>query len=67
MQTPSRTVEPQTPMVPLERRMDAAYERELIRAQEGVRPERPQITGLGRVVLEMEQHNKNIRSIQNEI
>tara|TARA_Y100001937_G_scaffold78419_1_gene106352 strand:+ start:5786 stop:7654 length:1869 start_codon:yes stop_codon:yes gene_type:complete len=67
MQTPSRTVEPQTPMVPLERRMDAAYERELIRAQEGVRPERPQITGLGRVVLEMEQLNKNIRSIQNEI
>tara|TARA_Y100001972_G_scaffold69845_1_gene85085 strand:+ start:5823 stop:7652 length:1830 start_codon:yes stop_codon:yes gene_type:complete len=54
-------------MVPLERRMDAAYERELIRAQEGVRPERPQITGLGRVVLEMEQLNKNIRSIQNEI
>tara|TARA_Y100001938_G_scaffold60569_1_gene84363 strand:- start:16167 stop:17975 length:1809 start_codon:yes stop_codon:yes gene_type:complete len=47
--------------------MDAAYERELIRAQEGVRPERPQITGLGRVVLEMEQLNKNIRSIQNEI
>ncbi|MBJ64783.1 MAG: hypothetical protein CMB55_08335 [Euryarchaeota archaeon] len=67
MQTPSRTVEPQTPMVPLERRMDAAYERELIRAQEGVRPERPQITGLGRVVLEMEQLNKNMRSIQNEI
>ena len=67
MQTPSRTVEPQTPMVPLERRMDAAYERELIRAQESVRPERPQITGLGRVVLEMEQLNKNMRSIQNEI
>ena len=67
MQTPSRTVEPQTPMVPLERRMDAAYERELIRAQESVRPERPQLTGLGRIVLEMEQLNKNIRSIQNEI
>ena len=67
MQTPSRTVEPQTPMVPLERRMDAAYERELVRAQESVKPERPRITGLGRVVLEMEQLNKNMRVIQNEI
>ena len=67
MQTPTRTVEPQTPMVPLERRMDAAYERELVRAQESVKPERPRITGLGRVVLEMEQLNKNMRVIQNEI
>ena len=67
MQTPTRTVEPQTPMVPLERRMDAAYERELVRAQESVKPERPRITGLGRVVLEMEQLNKNLRVIQNEI
>lgn len=67
MQTPTRTVEPQTPMVPLERRVDAAYERELVRAQESVKPERPRITGLGRVVLEMEQLNKNMRVIQNEI
>ena len=66
MQTPGRAVEPQTPMVPLERRMDSAYERLLTRAQENV-VERPQIRGLGRIVLEMEQLNNNMRSIQSEI
>ena len=33
MQTPGRQVEPQTPMIPLERRMDNAYERLLVNAQ----------------------------------
>ena len=67
MQTPGRAVEPQTPMVPLERRMDAAYERLLTRAQEGAVTEKPQIRGLGRVILEMEQLNNNMKSIQSEI
>ena len=51
MQTPGRAVEPQTPMVPLERRMDSAYERLLTRAQESAVTERPQIRGLGRVII----------------
>ena len=67
MQTPGRAVEPQTPMVPLERRMDSAYERLLTRAQESAVTERPQIRGLGRVILEMEQLNNNMKSIQSEI
>ena len=67
MQTPGRAVEPQTPMVPLERRMSSAYERLLTRAQEGAVTERPQIRGLGRVILEMEQLNNNMKSIQDEI
>ena len=67
MQTPGRAVEPQTPMVPLERRMDSAYERMLLRVQDGTPVERPQIRGLGRVILEMEQLNNNMKSIQSEI
>ena len=67
MQTPGRAVEPQTPMVPLERRMDSAYERLLTRAQESAVTERSQIRGLGRVILEMEQLNNNMKSIQSEI
>ena len=67
MQTPGRAVEPQTPMVPLERRMDSAYERMLLRVQDGTPVERPQIRGLGSVILEMEQLNNNMKSIQSEI
>ena len=67
MQTPGRAVEPQTPMVPLERRMDSAYERMLLRVQDGTPVERSQIRGLGSVILEMEQLNNNMKSIQSEI
>ena len=67
MQTPGRAIEPQTSMIPLERRMDSAYERMLVRVQDGTPVERPQIRGLGRVVLEMEQLNNNMKSIQSEI
>ena len=67
MQTPGRAVEPQTPMVPLERRMESAYERMLLKVQDGTPVERPQIRGLGRVILEMEQLNNNMKSIQSEI
>ena len=67
MQTPGRAVEPQTPMVPLERRMDSAYERMLLRVQDSTPVERSQIRGLGSVILEMEQLNNNMKSIQSEI
>ena len=67
MQTPGRAIEPQTSMIPLERRIDSAYERMLVRVQDGTPVERPQIRGLGRVVLEMEQLNNNMKSIQSEI
>jgi len=54
-------------MVPLERRMDSAYERMLLRVQDGTPVERSQIRGLGSVILEMEQLNNNMKSIQSEI
>ena len=69
MQTPGRQVEPQTPMIPLERRMDNAYERLLVNAQNAqVNESRgTAIRGLGRIVLEMEQLNNNMEAMQNEI
>ena len=69
MQTPGRQVEPQTPMIPLERRMDNAYERLLVNAQNAqVNESRgTSIRGLGRIVLEMEQFNNNMEAMQNEI
>ena len=69
MQTPGRQVEPQTPMIPLERRMDNAYERLLVNAQNAqVNESRgTSIRGLGRIVLEMEQLNNNMEAMQNEI
>ena len=69
MQTPGRQVEPQTPMIPLERRMDNAYERLLVNAQNAQLNESrgASIRGLGRIVLEMEQLNNNMEAMQNEI
>ena len=56
-------------MIPLERRMDNAYERLLVNAQNAqVNESRgTAIRGLGRIVLEMEQLNNNMEAMQNEI
>ena len=59
MQTPGRRVEPQTSMLPLERRMDS-LERRFINFSNAQQPdEDTSVRGLGRIVLEMEQMQNN--------
>ncbi len=68
MQTPGSVAQPQTPMIPMERRMDAAYERLLQRAEEenqGI--SRPEIRSLGRIILQMERLNNNMTAMQRDI
>ena len=68
MQTPGRRVEPQTSMLPLERRMDG-LERRIISLSSQVEFEsrNDSIRGLGRIVLEMEQMQNNMEAMQREI
>ena len=69
MQTPGRRVEPQTSMLPLERRMDS-LERRFINfsnAQQLDEETSTSIRGLGRIVLEMEQMQNNMEAMQREI
>ena len=68
MQTPGRQVAPQTPMIPMERRMDLAYDRLLQRATEATQNlEQPQNRVLGRVISQLESMNNTMRSIQDQI
>jgi len=68
MQTPGRQTEPQTPMIPMERRMDLAYDRLLQRAtEEAENIERPQVRVLGRIINQMESMNLTMRGIQDQI
>ncbi len=67
MQTPGRRVEPQTSMLPLERRMDS-LERRFINFSNAQQPdEDTSVRGLGRIVLEMEQMQNNMEAMQKEI
>ena len=68
MQTPGRQTEPQTPMIPMERRMDLAYDRLLQRAtDEAENIERPQVRTLGRIINQMESMNLTMRGIREQI
>ena len=68
MQTPGRQNEPQTPMIPMERRMDLAYDRLLSRAtDEAKNLERPQVRVLGRIITQMEQMNVSMRNVREQI
>ena len=68
MQTPGRQTEPQTPMIPMERRMDLAYDRLLARAtDEAKNLERPQVRVLGRIITQMEQMNVSMRDVREQI
>ena len=68
MQTPGRQVAPQTPMIPMERRMDLAYDRFLQSATEATQNlEKPQTRVLGRVITQLESMNNTMRSIQDQI
>ena len=68
MQTPGRQTEPQTPMIPMERRMDLAYDRLLARAtDEAKNLERPQVRVLGRIITQMEEMNLSMRNVREQI
>ena len=68
MQTPGRQTEPQTPMIPMERRMDLAYDRLLAKATEETKNlERPQVRTLGRIINQMESMNLTMRGIREQI
>ena len=68
MQTPGNQTQPQTPMIPMERRMDLAYDRLLQRAtEEAANIERPQVRTLGRIINQMESMNLTMRGIREQI
>ena len=68
MQTPGSQTQPQTPMIPMERRMDLAYDRMLQRAtEEAANIERPQVRTLGRIISQMESMNLTMRGIREQI
>ena len=68
MQTPGRQIQPQTPMIPMERRMDLAYDRLLQKAtEEAQNIERPQVRTLGRIINQMESMNLTMRGIREQI
>ena len=55
-------------MIPMERRMDLAYDRMLQRAtEEAANIERPQVRTLGRIISQMESMNLTMRGIREQI
>ena len=68
MQTPGRTTEPQTPMIPMERRSDVLMTERLQRAtEESKNLERPQTQVLGRIISQMEDMNGAMKDIREQI
>ena len=68
MQTPGRQTQPQTPMIPVERMMDLAYDRVLSRVtEENQDIQRPQIKVFGRVISQLEMMSGNMREMSNQI
>lgn len=68
MQTPGRQIEPQTPMIPVERRSDVLMTERLQRAtEESAKLERPQTQVLGRIISSLDDMNSTIRNIRQQI
>ena len=70
MPTPGSTVESQTPMIPLERRMERAYDRLLQRSEENAKLEISRgadARQFGRIILQFERLNNNMTVMQQEI
>ena len=68
MQTPGRTTEPQTPMIPMERRSDVLMTERLQRATEETKNlERPQTQVMGRIISQMEDMNGAMKDIREQI
>jgi len=68
MQTPGNTIQPQTPMVPMERKLNNAYNALIRRSEENLQVERgPQARQFGRIMLQFEQLNNNMEIMRAEI
>ena len=68
MQTPGNTIQPQTPMVPMERKLNNAYNALIRRSEENLQVERgPQARQFGRIMLQFEQLNNNMEIMRVEI
>ena len=68
MQTPGRQTEPQTPMIPMERRSDVLMTERLQKAtEESKNLERPQTQVLGRIISQMEDMNGAMKDIREQI
>ena len=68
MQTPSRQNEPQTPMIPINRRLEGSLDRMLRRATEGAKDiERPKLISLGKVISELDNIGSGMKEMRNQI
>ena len=68
MQTPGRQVSPQTPMIPVERRVDSSSNIALQKITEEVKNiERPQVRVLGRIISQIDDVNNTMRAIRQQI
>ena len=64
MQTPGRQIQPQSPMIPIGRRMGGGIDRLLQRATEASQQlEKPKITSLGRVISQLDGISGLIKSM----
>ena len=68
MQTPGRQIQPQSPMIPIGRRMGGGIDRLLQRATEASQQlEKPKITSLGRVISQLDGISGNFREMRKQI
>ena len=68
MQTPGRQTQPQTPMIPIGRRMEGGLDRMLQRATEGAKNiERPRVLSLGKVISQLDTIGGGMREMRNQI
>ena len=68
MQTPGRQTQPQTPMIPIGRRMEGGLDRMLQRATEGAKDiERPRVLSLGKVISQLDTIGGGMREMRNQI
>ena len=70
MPTPGSTVESQTPMIPVERRMERAYDKLLQRSEDNAKLEisrGSEARQFGRIILQFERLNNNMTVMQAEI
>ena len=68
MQTPGRQTEPQTPMIPMERRSDVLMTERLQRVTEETKNlERPQTQVLGRIISQIEDMNGAMKDMRDQI
>tara|TARA_B100001057_G_scaffold378935_1_gene384373 strand:- start:3027 stop:4538 length:1512 start_codon:yes stop_codon:yes gene_type:complete len=68
MQTPSKQNQPQTPMIPINRRLEGGLDRMLRRATEGAKDiERPKLISLGKVISELDSIGSGMKEMRNQI